>query len=216
MATRCSVGHHFVCINLQRGVKLKEMTEESSWDKTAYEEKLFAGTIWVLFPFRRWALAWGWIRAFQISGSDSWQTSWKLSGSEVQLQSMLRDWERWWRPEQHQDVLPLETKSTKWNWIMTSINARDRHRVDFVSKKVVNAKSLSLLTVRCKLFALETQDGLLVPANLSTSIPGTSLAGHGKAQWGNVNPVPRQMMEAGLSPVLFITLVSHDLCLKTK
>lgn len=74
---------------------------------------------------------------------------------------------------------------------MASINARDRHRVDFVSKKVVNAKSLSLLTVRCKLFALETEDGSLVPANLSTSRPGISLAGHGKAQWDNVNPCPQ-------------------------
>lgn len=86
----------------------------------------------------------------------------------------------------------------------------------FCQQKGGECKEPELLTVRCKLFALETQDGLLVPANLSTSIPGTSLAGHGKAQWGNVNPVPRQMMEAGLSPVLFIMLVSHDLCLNTK
>lgn len=73
---------------------------------------------------------------------------------------------------------------------MASINARYRHSMDFVSKKVVNAKSLSLLTVRCKLFALEEEDGSLVPVNLGTNRPGTSLSGHRKAQWDNMNPSP--------------------------
>lgn len=168
------------------------MTEkESSWDKTADEEKPSAGTRWALSPFRRWALAWGWIPAFQSFRSDSWQTSWKLSGGEVQLQGVIWNWERCWGPGQHQKVLSPETKSIKWNLVMASINARYRHSVDFVSKKVVNAKSLSLLTVRCKLFALEEEDGLLVPVNLGTSRPGTSLSGHRKAQWDNMNPSPQ-------------------------
>lgn len=182
---RCSVGHLFSILTHPWGVRSKDLVEEESqWDETTSEVKLFAGTRWYLF----WHSSLPPHKAGHL-------------GSEFEKKLVLE------KKSMQVTHLPPETIPLSERNIRDGDLYRKSPGAFFQRRcRMHRARVYWLWDVKCWFLGLEMVPQSYRPWCYQTCVTGAAVTWHREAQWDGVSSSPRAE-DGKLAPALCLSCI---------